>query len=269
MKLFYRQYGYGPPLIILHGLYGSSDNWVTIAKRLSDYYTIYLPDQRNHGRSFHHPIHDYDSMRDDLYELADDLKIKKFFLAGHSMGGKTATVFALKWPEMLNGLLIADISPFANKEIDPNICEQHRTILKTIQSIDLASISSRKNAEIVLSEKIPSEAVRGFILKNLQRNSENIFSWRINISTLLNNLEKIMQGINQENYADHPIKGFPVIFLKGEYSCYLPSKDINDIKVIFPEAEFITIPNSGHWVHSDNPDEVVRCLKKLSTGSCQ
>ena len=115
MKLFYRKYGNGPPLIILHGLYGSSDNWVTIAKSLGDLFTIYLPDQRNHGQSPHDNIHDYDSMRNDLFELAYDLKLNKFFLAGHSMGGKTAIAFALKWPEMINGLLIADISPFTNE----------------------------------------------------------------------------------------------------------------------------------------------------------
>ena len=115
MKLFYRKFGKGPPLIILHGLYGSSDNWVTIARSLSECYTVYLPDQRNHGQSPHTNIHDYDSMRDDLFELTSDLKFKKIFLAGHSMGGKTAISFAVKWPEMINGLLIADISPFINE----------------------------------------------------------------------------------------------------------------------------------------------------------
>ncbi len=112
MKLFYRKYGNGPPLIILHGLFGSSDNWVTIAKSLSEVFTVYLPDQRNHGLSPHSDIHDYESMSQDLSELAKDLSLKKFFLAGHSMGGKTAIAFAMSWPEMLNGLLIADISPF-------------------------------------------------------------------------------------------------------------------------------------------------------------
>ena len=115
MKLFYRKFGDGPPLIILHGLYGSSDNWVSIAKKLGDSFTVYLPDQRNHGQSPHSDIHDYDSMRDDLFELVTELRLKKFFLAGHSMGGKTAMAFAVKWPEMINGLLIADISPFTNE----------------------------------------------------------------------------------------------------------------------------------------------------------
>ena len=91
MKLFFRKFGNGPALIILHGLYGSSDNWVTIARDLADTFTVYLPDQRNHGQSPHNDRHDYGSMTGDLLELADDLRLEKFFLAGHSMGGKTAT----------------------------------------------------------------------------------------------------------------------------------------------------------------------------------
>jgi len=143
MKLFFRKYGEGPPLIILHGLYGSSDNWATIAKNLSDSFTVYLPDQRNHGQSPHSDIHDYDSMREDLYELATDLTLKKFFLAGHSMGGKTAISFALKYPEMLNGLLIADISPFLNEAHNKVAYSQHKSILEALLSIDLTNIMRR------------------------------------------------------------------------------------------------------------------------------
>src|SRR5664280_234437 len=154
MKLFYRKYGNGPPLVILHGLYGSSDNWGTIAKKLGDTFTVYLPDQRNHGQSPHSDIHDYDSMRDDLYELVNDLALKKFFLAGHSMGGKTAISFALKWPEMLNGLLIADISPFATENTQNSIYSQHSVILHEILTLDLQKIKNRKDAESLLSVKI-------------------------------------------------------------------------------------------------------------------
>ena len=164
MKLFYRKYGEGPPLVILHGLYGSSDNWVTLAKKLSDSFTVYLPDQRNHGQSPHSETHDYDSMRDDLYEMVNDLALKKFFLAGHSMGGKTAISFALKWPEMLNGLLIADISPFTYETDGHSAYNQHSIILNAILSFDLNKISTRNEAEKLLSEKIPSEKERGLIL---------------------------------------------------------------------------------------------------------
>ena len=173
MELFFRRLGSGKPIVILHGLYGSSDNWITIAKNLSDNFTVYLPDQRNHGQSPHSDIHTYDSMRDDLFELADDLKLGKFFLAGHSMGGKTAISFALKWPGMINGLLIADISPFTDESSKYLVYNQHLTILRAMISIDLLQITSRQQAESLLSEKIDSEKVRGFILKNLQRTGDN------------------------------------------------------------------------------------------------
>jgi esterase len=267
MKLFYRKYGNGPSLIILHGLYGSSDNWVTIAKNLSQYYTVYLPDQRNHGQSPHDSIHDYDAMRDDLFELARDLRLKKFFLSGHSMGGKTATSFTIKWPEMINGLLIADISPFNNENLNLSIYNQHLTILKTILSVDLTLISSRAEAESLLKEMIPSDNVRGFILKNLQRISGNKFGWKLNAASLLNNLHKIMEGIDPGPESAQQISGFPVIFLKGADSDYLPEKDYTNIRKVFPAAEFIEASNAGHWIHADRPDEVIINLKKLLTDS--
>ncbi len=263
MKLFFRKYGTGPALVILHGLYGSSDNWVTIAKRLSDTFTVYLPDQRNHGQSPHSNIHDYNSMRDDLFELAGDLKLNKFFLAGHSMGGKSAISFALKWPEMINGLLIADISPFTNEGIMASAYNEHLAILNAMLSVDLSRISSRTEAESVLMGKIPSEKVRGFILKNLQRSSENNFIWKINAPSLLNNLERIMESIDRQSALNHQITGFPVIFLKGEDSDYLPSSDFNDILKVFPAAEFVEIRDAGHWVHSDQPEEVINNLRRL------
>jgi pimeloyl-ACP methyl ester carboxylesterase len=262
MKLFYRKFGKGPPLIILHGLYGSSDNWVTIARNLSECYTVYLPDQRNHGQSPHTNIHDYDSMRDDLFELTSDLKFKKIFLAGHSMGGKTAISFAVKWPEMINGLLIADISPFIN-ENTKSTYNQHLTILKTILSIDLRQISSRGEAESLLLEKIPEEKVSGFILKNLQRTEGNIFTWKLNASSLLNNLEKIMEGIDLGEGYSQPITGFPVIFLKGRNSDFLPPADMKNIQKVFPASEFTEIEGAGHWIHADRPDEVIKNIKKL------
>ncbi len=202
-------------------------------------------------------------MRDDLFELASDLKLKKFFLAGHSMGGKTAISFALKWPELLNGLLIADISPFINENTGHPAYSHHYTILNTMLSLDLTKISSRVDTEKFLLGKIPSEKERGFILKNLQRNADNSFTWKLNASTLLKNLEKIMEGIELRTDFSQQISGFPVIFLKGNDSDYLPSGDFRDIQKVFPVAEFIEVPNAGHWIHADQPGEVVRHLKRL------
>jgi len=263
MKLFFRKYGSGPPLIILHGLYGSSDNWGTIAKKLSVNFTVYLPDQRNHGQSPHSEIHDYNSMRDDLFELVTDLSLKRFFLAGHSMGGKTAIAFALKWPEMLNGLLIADISPFTYESDTHSAYSQHASILNAVLSVDFDRISTRAEAEKLLTTEIPSDKIRGLIMKNIQRTSGNSFSWKINPSSLLSNLEKIMTGIKREADFNQQITGFPVIFLRGGDSDYIPKSDFRDILHVFPAAEIIDVPGAGHWIQVDKPDEVVKYIKRL------
>ena len=263
MELFHRIYGNGPPLIILHGLYGSSDNWVTIARNLSNSFTVILPDQRNHGQSPHSDIHDYDSMRDDLFKLVSDLGIKKFFLAGHSMGGKTAISFALKWSEMLNGLLIADISPFTTENTQNSIYSQHSVILKAILSLDLQKIKNRKDAESLLSVKIPSEKERGLILKNLERTSENTFAWKLNAKSLSKNLDKIMVGVERPSDYNRQITGFPIIFLKGGDSEYIPHNDFRDILKVFPAAEIIEIPGAGHWIQVDKPGEVEKYIRRL------
>lgn len=249
-------------MIILHGLYGSSDNWGTIAKNLSDSFTVYLPDLRNHGKSPHSEIHDYNSMRDDLFELVTDLGLKKFFLAGHSMGGKTAIYFALKWPEMLNGLLIADISPFTY-ENNETARSQHSDILNAILSVDLNEISSRSEAETLLKEKIPSDDIRSLILKNLQRTSDKKFVWKVNATALFRNLDKIMEGIKRENDFSQQISGFPVIFLKSSDSDYIQSSDFKDILHIFPAAEILNVQGAGHWIQVDKPIEVIKNLKRL------
>ena len=263
MKLFCRKYGSGPPLIILHGLYGSSDNWVSVAKSLSSRFTVYLPDQRNHGQSPHNPVHDYDSMKNDLYDLAGELKLQKFFLAGHSMGGKTAVNFALTWPEKLSGLLVADISPFVSENRNPVAYALHKNILNSILSIDIKSVRTREEAEKLLSRTIDSDITRGFIMKNLKRESDNSFSWKLNASALLENLDRIMEGIEPGDDYSEELSGFPVFFLKGEYSDYLPESDFPRIRRIFPAADFIIIPASGHWIHADNPEAVKECLLKF------
>jgi len=263
MKLFCRKYGSGPPLIILHGLYGSSDNWVSIAKSLSGSFTVYLPDQRNHGQSPHSPVHDYDSMKEDLYNLAGELKLQKFFLAGHSMGGKTAVNFALTWPEKLYGLLIADISPFVSENRNSAAYVQHKNILNSILSLDITRARTREEVERLLSGNINSDITRGFIMKNLKRESDNSFSWKLNAPALLDNLDRIMEGIEPGDEYSEELSGFPVFFLKGEYSDYIPEGDFQKIRRIFPAADFIIIPGSGHWIHADNPEAVKKCLLRF------
>jgi esterase len=263
MKLFYRKSGKGPALVILHGLYGSSDNWVTFSKRLEDRFTVYLPDLRNHGRSPHDIVHDYDSMANDIFELVKELNTGKIFLAGHSMGGKTATTFALKWPELVSGLLIADVSPFQNGTRQEAIFKKHIAILDAIQSFDLSAITTRQEADSILAKKNIEEKERGLILKNLHRKSASEFEWKMNVAGLNVNIGKIMEEINPSIALNRPVTGFPVIFLKAEDSDYLLTSDFNSIKIVFPAAEFATIAGASHWIQADRPAEVEFYIKKL------
>ena len=260
MKLFCRTYGNGPPLIILHGLYGSSDNWMSIAKMTGDHYKVYLPDLRNHGQSPHSDVMNYQAMSDDLLQLANEQNLSKFFLAGHSMGGKAAMTFALKWPERISGLLIADISPFARKPEENAEYLQHKTILQSMYDLNLSKINTRAEADYALKVKINSEKIRGFILKNLQRSTGNRFVWKLNVPALLNNLDNIMEGIKPEEQ----VTGFPVIFLKGSESDYISINDYPDILKIFSAAEINEIREAGHWLRSDQPEEVTKNLLRLS-----
>jgi len=263
MQLFYRKYGSGPPLIILHGLYGSSDNWISIARSLEKRFTILLPDLRNHGQSPHNQIHNYDSMAEDLFGLVTELRLGKFFLAGHSMGGKAAMKFAMTWPEMLDGMLIADISPFDDKSRNKEEFNQHLQILNFILASNISEIKSRSELEAILLPVIRSEKVRGLILKNIKREPDNSFSWKINASALLENIDNIMDGIDITDTDKNGITGFPVFFLKGENSEYLPEKDYIPIRILFPAAEFILIRGAGHWIHSDNAEAVRNCLLRF------
>ncbi len=263
MKLFYRKYGDGAPLVILHGLCGSSDNWVTIAKCISNSYTVYLPDLRNHGLSPHNDVNDYNSLSSDLCEFAGELGLGRFYLAGHSMGGKAAIHFTLKNPERICGLVIADISPFltvnsGSKEFDLGL-----SILRTILETDVSAAMSRNDIDNLLAGKFHSQKFRAFIMKNLKRTPDNKFAWKINAAALLNNLDKIMEGLPRTTDGISQITGFPVLFLKGENSDYLPSGDWNDILKIFPAAELRIVKNAGHWIHTDNPEAVEEAFISL------
>ncbi len=260
MDLFYRKFGDGPPLFILHGLYGSSDNWVTIAKKLSDNFTVYLPDMRNHGQSPHSNIHNYDSMSLDLFELTEALKINKLFLAGHSMGGKVAVNFTLRWPEKINSLVIIDISPFKAATPERKFYEEHRNILEAILAADLSGVRTRAEAEALFVKSIESEKTRGLILKNLQRTRDNIFIWKMNIKSLYDNLENIVSGLPRPTPDTETVTGFPVTVIKGENSDYLLPGEFEAIQKLFPSAELVIIKNAGHWVHTERPEEITEIL---------
>jgi esterase len=262
MKLFCRKLGSGPPLMILHGLYGSSDNWMTIAKAISEKFTVYLPDLRNHGQSLHSPIHDYDSMSHDIYELSEELQLKNFSLAGHSMGGKIAVNFTRKWPEKISHLIVMDVYPFSKYDPESRFYSEHKQILDCLRSIDLKGITRRADAEIFIKEKIDTERIRNLVLKNLLRLPDNTFAWKINVNSLLGNLGSIVNGLKEPEPGE-ALTGFPVFFVKGELSDYISIEEMKTVRILFPAAELIVIRNAGHWLHADKPEAIAEIFLNL------
>ena len=242
MKLFYRQSGQGSPLIILHGLFGSSDNWYTLAKVFAESFTVYLVDQRNHGQSPHSAEFDYKLLTEDLEEFIREHAIQKPVILGHSMGGKAAMNFAVKYPEQLSKLIVVDIVPKAYPI-------HHDAILDGLKAIPLAGLASRNEADKTLSEYVPEPAVRQFLLKNLSRKNEGGFEWKINLEAIDRNIEQMGAGMIFSGKYDGPS-----LFVKGKKSNYYREGDEALIKTIFPKAEFAAL-DTGHWVQAESPDE--------------
>lgn len=255
MELFFRKFGQGPALIIIHGLYGSSDNWFTIGKKLSEHFEVFLIDQRNHGQSPHSEEHCYECLKEDLLEFMNQHAIDKAVIIGHSMGGKTAMYFSKDYPERITSLVVVDISPLSYLKATSTQLLQHNTILNALNYIDFSKISSREQVDEILSETIPQKYVRQFLLKNIKRTKDNKFYWGINIKTLKNKLFNIIDGFDIANFeGGKSITGFPVLFIRGEKSEYILKGDIEAIAKIYPYADLETIPNAGHWVHAEQPE---------------
>jgi len=263
MQLAYTKSGIGHPFFILHGLYGSGDNWITVGKKLSETFEVYAVDQRNHGRSPHDNIHSYEAMADDLKELMDSLGIDKATILGHSMGGKTAMFFAAKYKQMVSNLIVVDIAPKTYTEEERNAKEitNHRSILETMLASDLSLAKTRDDVDQMLRATIQSESVRQFVMKNVKRNKQNQFHWALNVEGLYQNLSNILSGLDVEGYGRAGgVKNFPVLFIKGSLSNYITEEDTADIKAIFPYSKLITIDGAGHWVHAEQPEALYAAI---------
>lgn len=265
MKLFFRKFGEGPAIIIVHGLYGASDNWVSIARQLSSDYEVFLIDQRNHGRSPHSSTHTYADMKEDLREFMDDQGIEKAVLIGHSMGGKTVMFFSKDYPERVNALIVVDIAPksYAVARDEERVTINHPFLIESMLHLDLGGMTRRDEIEAKLSKSISSERVRKFLLKNLHRNKNNTFSWSVNWQALSNNLDEILRGMNEKEFErGRGITGFPVLFIKGAKSSYISFEDFDQIILkIYPFAELLSIPDSGHWVHTEQPSLLIKNIR--------
>jgi len=271
MNLFYRVEGTGKQIVIVHGLYGSSDNWLTVAKKLSIEYKVFMIDQRNHGRSPKSDEFNYEVLTKDLADFFDQQKIEKAIVIGHSMGGKTAMCFAADYPERIEKLIVVDIAPkdyfLLNDESQFYL---HNNILRAMLDIDFSRIESRKDVENYFSERIDSTEIVHFILKNVQHNKEtHKFEWRLNVHVLYENLDGIISGVNAHWFDDRlPITNYPVLFIKGSNSNYILSEDFASIYRIYPEAEIVEIPDTGHWLHAEQPQLFIEAvwsfLRKVS-----
>lgn len=250
MKLFFRELGSGQPFIILHGLMGSADNWLTQAKILANQYHVYMVDQRNHGLSPHNDEFDYKVLANDIKDFINEHAIERPIILGHSMGGKAAMNFAVSNPTMLNRLIVVDIAPKAYPV-------HHDNIVEGLKAIPIDTLQSRNEADEILSEYVPEADVRQFLLKNLSRKPAGGFTWKINLPVIDKNLEKIS--------ADMQFTGSyngPTLFVRGVKSNYVKDEDRQRIKELFPNSALITM-DTGHWVQAEKPKEFVEVVKNF------
>ena len=248
MKLNYREVGEGQPMIILHGLFGSSDNWLTMAKRLGQYRKLYLVDQRNHGASPHDVKFTYEAMATDLKGFIEEHNLDRPEILGHSMGGKTGMQFAALYPEHLSKLIVVDIAP----KYYP---VHHQTILAGFRSIDLQNLKSRGEADETLAKLVPTLMTRQFLLKNLKRDSSG-FQWKINLDVIEAQIENVGQALE----SDHMIE-CPTLFVRGSNSDYILYEDMDLIEEFFNEADLATVEGAGHWIHAEKPDELCKIIE--------
>ena len=248
MKLFYRQFGNGKPLIILHGLFGLSDNWVSIGKLLSLSYHVIIPDLRNHGQSPHNSNFNYSAMTDDISELMEDLEMESAVIIGHSMGGKVAMQFALQYPEKTDKLIVVDMSMRQYDERQNQI-----GIIKAMMDIDFSRIEARSEVSELLKKSIKDEKVRLFIMKNLYRKTRTQLGWRPDLTNIYQNIDYVFEAISATNVYQGKS-----LFIQGEDSDYVLASDVSQIQQQFPHASFAVVPNAGHWVHADNPEDFLK-----------
>ncbi len=259
MELFYRKYGDKGdcPLIILHGLFGISDNWASFARRIAmEGFEVFVPDMRNHGQSPHSGNFNYLALTDDLFDFIDDMEIENPMILGHSMGGKVAMRFTLENPEILKRLIIVDITM---KSYPPRTT--HKQIIKAMRSIELSKITKRSEIDEKLKTILQEKRIRQFVLKNVHRNRENHFEWRINIDGIEPNLDDMFDAIETSATFNKP-----TLFIKGGASDYILFEDYEKIRKNFPKAEIITIANTSHWVHVESPEIFFQLTMGFLTG---
>lgn len=246
MQLHFKESGQGRAVILLHGLFGSSDNWHPIALRLAESFHVFAVDQRNHGQSPHSDEMNYPLMAEDLNEFMAAQGLEAAMVMGHSMGGKSAMQFALQYPDRVEKLVVADMAPRA-------YLPAHGKIFAALLALDLKSFSTRQQIEDALAPEIPDLMLRRFLLKNLGRNTGGGFFWKINLRGLEKNELKLCAPVS----GPAPFEK-PTLFIRGGKSNYVNPEDESLIRKLFPQAAIQTVSEAGHWVHADAPEAFLR-----------
>jgi len=245
-------------VIILHGIFGISDNWVTIGRKLAEKFEVFILDQRNHGQSPHSDTFNYFALADDLYEFIEDRQLINPILIGHSMGGKVAMNFALENPSKVDQLIVVDISL---REYPAR--QEHMEIMHAMLAVNFDEVSTREEVEEIVAKTVKSNRIRLFIMKNLYRIGQNRLAWRMNVSSIYENIENVFVGVDSPYTYDKP-----ALFIKGGASNYIIEDDYPAIRKKFPEARFKTIEGASHWVHADNPDELCAAFSEFLQKKC-
>jgi esterase len=241
MKLNYKVFGEGKSLLILHGLMGSLDNWQSLGKQFAEHRKVYLIDQRNHGKSGHSEDHNYPLMIEDLKEFMDDQQLEITDIIGHSMGGKTAMGFAVKYPFMVDRLIVVDIAP-------KTYPVHHDKILTGLSLVNFNVIHSRKEVEPILTPYIPEKGIRQFLMKNMYWVEKGKLDWKFNLTAIKKDIQLIGAGLTEGSYFSNP-----TLFIDGENSDYITEAEIDLIDEIFPRNELVTFEDCAHWLHAEKP----------------
>jgi|TARA_B110000495_G_C23022677_1_gene606980 pimeloyl-ACP methyl ester carboxylesterase len=253
VKLNYKSFGSGEPLVILHGLMGMLDNWQSLAKDYAEHFEVYIIDARNHGHSPHSSEMNYEVMMHDLLEFCHEHDLSEIHLLGHSMGGKTAMKFAQNFADFVSKLIIADIAPVSYPI-------RHDIILKGLESLNFDTIKSRGEAERLLENYIPEIGVRQFILKSSYWVGKGKLALRFNLKAIRENIEIIGEETTDAMFEKE------TLFIRGENSNYILNKYQELIDEYFPKNRILTFPNSGHWLHAEQPkmflEETLKFLLK-------
>ena len=247
MGLNYKSFGTGRPVIILHGLFGMLDNWQTFAKLLATDNEVFIVDQRNHGRSFHHEEMNYEVLAEDLANFIETHSLEGSAVIGHSMGGKSAMQLAFSYPELVSRLVVIDIAPKSYPAF-------HTSIFNAILGMDVSKVQSRQEADDKLSVQIKDTRIRTFLLKNLQRSREGTFSWKANFPVLERNYALLIDEV-----GEFP-SDVPALFVRGLQSNYIENEDLDLMQALFPQASFASV-DAGHWLHAEKPAELLEIIR--------